>query len=185
MDPALTVLAGVALGGGISTLNARYMLVHQERRNAASRLTDAIVDAQMLTRRPLKEENVSRAADDVYRATRRYSALVPASVAERVEPLHIVLFMAGGHVDDADPNFDLAYILKRAFDDALGTLDAYVLGRGLFIWRSLPIRSFPNGAEIMESATDDGMPGEPLARVRQLLNEFPDPPDRQTKFFRM
>jgi hypothetical protein len=106
-------------------------------------------------------------------------------VAERIEPLHVVLFMAGGHVDDPDPNFALAYVLQRAFDDALGTLEAFLLGRGLFIWRSLPARSFPTVAEITESATDERLPGPPLARIRQLLNDFPDPPERQIKFRRL
>jgi hypothetical protein len=66
MDAGITALLGVGLGGGIGTLNARYMLVHQERRSAASRLTDAIVESQMLTHRRLSDERVGQAADTVY-----------------------------------------------------------------------------------------------------------------------
>lgn len=181
--PAATTAGGVVVGWALNHFSGQRARIRERQRDHAGQWREALVDIWLRARpRRTTEATLGTAGEDWYRAWLLYSGAVPEEVADRVEPLHLVLFMLRGYSDDetALEDFGLAYIVETAFRDALATLDAFIDGK-----RSLPKRAFPTGEEVMEimvqADAEADAEADGLLRVREAINALPDPPRSRSR----
>lgn len=188
--PAATTAVGVVLGWALTYVSGQRSRRVERQRDVAGQWRAALVDV-WIRARPSKAsgEEVKLARDDWYRGWLLYSGAVPAQVSDRIEPLHIVLFLVAGYAVESQKSssdkltsreksgldLSFAYVVETAFRDALAALDAFITGD-----RALPARAFPTGGEVMNLMTEHE-DDQGLVRVRQALNELPDPPRTRSR----
>lgn len=173
--------AGVALGSVVLAwfLNNRSTSsreVKARQRVAAEEWSTALVEVWMALDRHASAEKVEEARAEFLRAWLRFSGRVPVEVAERVEPLNLLLLLFGS-ADTRKPGEEgiagwigQAGVILRAFQSALAALDSCVLGQ------ALPPRTFATTDEMHDKLVD-APKGSDLGVLQSLLNDLPSPPD--------
>lgn len=182
---AVAVIAGV-IGAFLSRRNARQLAIEAQRKQAANELHDELVEIRLLAqviRTPKGElrDRLDQAETRWNRARLRLLGRIGSEkITERLAVISNVLLYgyaslptwvsdgAGGRIQDPprDLVMNVAEIIERCFQDALGCLEAYLDDE------PLPPRSFLTQDEFYACETEPE-PADVIADVRRQLKEYP------------